>query len=498
MLVNKRSFKLIKTNSRLEKIFGRILSQVLLRPLSWLGHKARQILKSLFFPSRRGRVRLTFVFVLLLAVLAGLVDWPKIPTIKYLNFLKVFNTPKYHLGLDLAGGAQLVYEADMSQVPQADRLESLVASREVIERRINTFGVGEPVVQTSVTGSHYRVLVELPGITDLTEAVKKIGETPILEFRQPQFIKFSDLPEEQRPQPPEGQTYPENEGFLTFIPTQLTGQYLKRSQVQFDPNTSLPVVSLEFNDEGKKIFADLTKQFVGQEIAIYLDNVLVSAPRVNEQIENGQAIISGNFTLKEAKEMVRRLNAGALPVPIKIVNESTIGASLGNESLFSSLRAGLLGLSLVAVFMIVYYRLPGLLSVLALIIYALVVLAIFKLWPVVLTLAGIAGFILSVGMAVDANVLIFERVREELKDGLDWTIALERGFKRAWTSIRDSNVSSLITAGILAWFGSSAIRGFAVTLAIGILVSMFSAITVSRTFLRLLAGTKLTRIKQLF
>jgi len=196
--------------------------------------------------------------------------------------------------------------------------------------------------------------------------------------------------------------------------------------------------------------------------------------------------------------MVRRLNAGALPVPIKIVNESTIGASLGNESLFSSLRAGLLGLSLVAVFMIVYYRLPGLLSVLALIIYALVVLAIFKLWPVVLTLAGIAGFILSVGMAVDANVLIFERVREELKDGLDWTIALERGFKRAWTSIRDSNVSSLITAGILAWFGSSAIRGFAVTLAIGILVSMFSAITVSRTFLRLLAGTKLTRIKQLF
>src|SRR3989344_4993912 len=165
MLVNKRSFKLIKTNSRLEKIFGRILSQVLLRPLSWLGHKARQILKSLFFPSRRGRVRLTFVFVLLLAVLAGLVDWPKIPTIKYLNFLKVFNTPKYHLGLDLAGGAQLVYEADMSQVPQADRLESLVASREVIERRINTFGVGEPVVQTSVTGSHYRVLVELPGIT---------------------------------------------------------------------------------------------------------------------------------------------------------------------------------------------------------------------------------------------------------------------------------------------------------------------------------------------
>lgn len=275
--------------------------------------------------------------------------------------------------------------------------------------------------------------------------------------------------------------------------TPLTGQYFKKARVEIDQTSGVAQVALEFNDEGGKLFADITSNNVGKLVAIFLDGIPISIPRVNEPILNGQAVISGSFSIQEAKLLSQRLNAGALPVPINLISQTTVGATLGNQSVQKNLIAGLWGMILVAVFMILYYRLPGVLSVLALIIYAAIALAVFKLVSVTLTLAGFAGFILSVGMAVDANVLIFERMKEELRAGRDLSKAVEEGFHRAWSSIRDSNVSSLITCGILFWFGSSIIKGFAVTLAVGIVVSMFSAITVSRQFLRLVAKWRISK-----
>jgi len=265
--------------------------------------------------------------------------------------------------------------------------------------------------------------------------------------------------------------------------------------VSFDQNTNKPEVNLQFDDEGAKLFEEITSKNVGKRIAIYLDGQPISAPNVQEAITGGKARITGTFSLEEAKLLVQRLNAGALPVPIKLINQETVGASLGEISLKQSLFAGLIGLLAVAVFMILWYRLPGLLAVFALFIYTAIVLAIFKLISVTLTLAGIAGFILSIGMAVDANILIFERTREELRAGKSLGGAIEEGFKRAWSSIRDSNVSSLITCLILFWLGTSVIKGFALTLAIGILVSMFSSISVTRTFLRLTTNTRVGKWK---
>lgn len=283
-----------------------------------------------------------------------------------------------------------------------------------------------------------------------------------------------------------------------FVNTGLGGQHLRRATVVFDPNTGEPQVSLLFNDDGKQLFAEITKKNLQKPVAIYLDGQPISIPTVQQEITTGEAIISGTFNLVEAKQLAARLTAGALPVPITLISQQNIGASLGQESIERSFVAGLLGLVLVALFMILYYRLPGLLAVIALGIYTLLVLAIFKLWPVTLTLAGIAGFILSIGMAVDANVLIFERMKEELRRGKAPSLAVDQGFRRAWLSIRDSNVSSLITCAILAWFGTSLVQGFAITLAIGILVSMFSAITITRTFLRLIAGAWMGRHLRLF
>jgi len=252
-------------------------------------------------------------------------------------------------------------------------------------------------------------------------------------------------------------------------------------------------VTLQFNDEGKELFAQITERNVGNVVAIYLDGQPISIPRVNEPITGGQAVITGSFTLEEAKTLASRLTAGALPVPINLVNQRTIGPTLGRESVEKSFFAGIIGLILVALFMILYYRFPGILSCGALLIYALLALAIFKLIPVTLTLAGVAGFILSVGMAVDANVLIFERTKEELRSGKTLVTAIDDGFKRAWPSIRDSNISSIITCVILAWFGTSLIQGFAITLGIGILLSMFSAITVTKTFMKISAGNWLAK-----
>ena len=267
--------------------------------------------------------------------------------------------------------------------------------------------------------------------------------------------------------------------------TELTGAYLDKSRVEFDQRTNIPQVALKFNDQGKELFAQITEENVGKRVAIFLDGEAISIPRVNEPITGGEAVITGDFDITEAKILSQRLNAGALPVPIKLISQQSVGATLGQDSMQRSLFAGLLGLALVALFMITVYRLPGVLAVLALGFYGLTVLFLFKLIPVTLTLAGMAGFILSVGMAVDANVLIFERLKEELKIGKPLGTAIDEAFKRAWTSIRDGNVSTLITCFILAWFGTSMIKGFAITLSLGVLTSMFSAIVITKLFLKL-------------
>jgi protein-export membrane protein SecD len=278
----------------------------------------------------------------------------------------------------------------------------------------------------------------------------------------------------------------------------LSGRHVKKASVDFTGTTFQPLVSLELTDEGTKIFADLTKRLVGQQLAIYLDGVPISAPTVQEEITGGKAQISGNFTPEEAKLLAGRLNAGALPVPIELISQQSIGASLGQESLALSLKAGLFGFLAVALFMLLWYRMPGVLAIFALLFYTAIVLVIFKLIPVTLTVAGIAGFILSIGMAVDANILIFERMKEELRAGKMFEDAVREGFGRAWTSIRDSNVSSLITSGILYWLGTSIVQGFALTLGLGILISMFTAITVTRTLLFAVITKKISTHKGLF
>ncbi len=654
------------------------------------------------------KVRLTVAAILVLACLLMFFDAPQVydRAIDYLNGkmgteFSHFKSIPFRLGLDLQGGTHLVYEADTEKIDFAEKSDAVEGVRDVIERRVNAFGVAEPVVQINKAKGKWRVIVELAGIKDVKQAIAMIGETPLLEFKEentepareltpeerqgmesfnkeakekaniamkealsgkdfaevakeystssdidvqtegdtftvgsaydlgwidgkggyaflyekagetepgqlyPKLIEqpngyyilkvedkretgeevrashilicyngaercdkettkeeaeqkikevkekatdknFADLAKEYSTGPtgPDGgdlgwfaqgqmvkefddtvfnmekgaisdivetqfgyhlifktderaleeykvtNAYIKTKTEADILPpadqwknTELTGKQLKGSRVEFDPNTNLPQVALQFNDEGKKLFAEVTTRNVGKPVAIYLDGAPISVPRVNEAITGGEAVITGDFDVQEAKLLVQRLNAGALPVPIKLVSQQTVGASLGSDSLQKSLFAGIVGLILVMLFMIIYYRLPGLLAVIALIIYGVAVLFIFKVIPVTLTLAGIAGFILSVGMAVDANVLIFERLKEELRMGKPLGAAIDEGFKRAWTSIRDGNVSTLITCFILMWFGTSMIKGFAITLGIGVLMSMFSAIVVTRQFL---------------
>ncbi|HTK04919.1 MAG TPA: protein translocase subunit SecD [Candidatus Eisenbacteria bacterium] len=671
---------------------------------------------SLFVPrTPRGRVRQAVFLVLALAFFAGNLSHPglwnykadwvngKLEAAKAPGWARVphfWNVP-YRLGLDLQGGTHLVYVADMKDIPDAERAEAMAGVRDVIERRVNAFGVSEPVVQVNKSGESWRLIVDLAGIKDISEAIRLIGETPILEFKEqndgsPQreltaderkdmetvnakaladakatlkdaLKKGADFEALARERTQDGATK-ENGGDLGFVAadgpykpavdrietlklaagkvipevitnpaghhvvrfdekresgkevlashilvcwqgtqnceqartkeeaqkliddlkakatvanfaalakessddpsaktnsgdlgwftkdtmvkefadaafalktgeisgvvespfgfhliykrderptyeyhlhhiqfttktaadylpppdpwknTQLSGKHLKRAMLQFQTTTNEPQVALEFNEEGRKLFAEITERNVGKPVAIFLDGHPISTPTVQEAIREGTAIISGNFSIKEAKELVRRLNAGALPVPITLESQQSVGASLGKESLDMSLKAGLMGFLIVALFMLFYYRLPGLIAIVALGLYTAMNLALYKLIPVTLSLSGIAGFILSVGMAVDANVLIFERMKEELLRGRTLQSAIDEGFKRAWNSIRDSNFTSLISCAILFYTSSSLIKGFALNLALGVLLSMFSAITVSRTLLRLVSG----------
>jgi len=406
------------------------------------------------------------------------------------SFLPSFLNPPFRLGLDLLGGTHLVYKADLANLAGQTSDDAMEGVRDVIERRVNAFGVSEPLVQ--VEGQD-RLVVELAGVKEISEAIRLIGETPFLQFK-------AERPEAERNAILEAQ---KNGQYLNedpyFIETALTGKYLVRAQVAFDQSgLGQPQVTLEFNNEGARIFEELTQINLGKPIAIYLDGLPISVPVVQTVISDGKAVISGSFALKEARALAARLNAGALPVPISLISQQSVGASLGHDSLVKSLKAGVYGLIAVAVFMILFYRLSGLASVLALIIYTLVVLAIYKLIPITLTLAGMAGFILSLGMAVDANVLIFARMREEIKEGKSLNGSFHEGFRRAWLSIRDSHVTTLLGALALYLFTTSIVKGFALTLGIGVLASLFSAITVTRSFLGTIIGPKLENKKWLF
>jgi preprotein translocase subunit SecD len=660
----------------------------------------------------RSSVKKRVGLIVLLALITGAVAYPNAanPAIDFFN--KSFGThigqitKGFVLGLDLQGGTRLGYEADVSKVAETERSGALNGVRDVIERRVNSIGVSEPVINTARVGDAWRVSVELAGIRDVNQAIKLIGETPILEFKtqdtdKPRdltadeqkkmdgenasalkkaqddlkkvqdnpnvfgdvakadsldvtsknnggdigFIKdsptstyaaiyakvkdngvgivpsvvelndayavvkvdetkdagqeikanhiliqyagaqsaptttkatkddakkqaedirkqvnpqnFVDMAKKDSQEPGASQTggdlgwfgkgmmVPEFEnaafalkkgdisgvvespfGFhivyktdervvkdvhvsailikkttkTDILPpsdgwkvTELTGKQLSKAQMEFDQRTGAAQVSLTFNDEGTKLFADITKANIGKPVAIFLDGQPISTPTVQSVIPNGQAVITGNFSIEDAKLLAQRLQAGALPVPIKLIAQNTVGPTLGQDSVAKSMKAGMWGFLFIAIFMLFWYRVPGFISILSLVLYTALSFMIFKVLPVTLTLSGIAGFILSLGIAVDANVLIFERLKEELRAGKPYMIALEEAFKRAWPSIRDGNATTLIASAVLYWFSSSIIKGFALTLAIGILISLFTAIVVTRNIMRLICGTSIVK-----
>jgi len=419
------------------------------------------------------------------------------------------NSP-FKLGLDLAGGAQLVYEADISKIDPVEIPALMNVLRDVIEQRINIFGVSEPVVylQSSSFVSDERserLVVELPGVTDVAQAVAEIGRTPLLEFKlldrqvaaaQEQVLALQasatgtgallsnvqidgELVDDMNP----------------YTDTGLTGRYLESAQLEFAGNqggqlSNEPVVSITFDSEGAELFTQITRNNVGEQLAIFLDGELLSAPRINEAISGGTAIISGGFDPKEARLLAQNLSFGALPVPIELLSTQTVGATLGQEVLDKGMEAAVFGFGLVLLFMIFWYRLPGVVATIALLSYVAIILALFQFIPVVLTAAGLAGFVLSLGMAVDANVLVFERMKEEIRSGKGSRVAAVEGFNRAWGAIRDGNITSLLSAIILFWFGTSMVKGFALVFGIGILISMFSALFISRSLLEALPDVK--------
>ncbi len=553
--------------------------------------------------SYKTKYRLSVSLVILITLLLSIYVAPSYYNqgVNWLNAKTGINLPQapkkpFRLGLDLQGGTHLVYEADLSQIKggESEKIAALEGVRDVIERRVNAFGVSEPIVQTNHSGDKWRLIVELAGVHDVNKAIKMIGETPILEFKLESAESKRDLSPEEKKEMEEynkkalekakkiikelkkdgsnfdelakkysedpgtkdkggelgfakrGMMVPEFEkaifdnlkvgeftkkpvktqfGYhiilkeevkggpkpdgsddtevrakhilirtkskldyvdskLTWKNTGLSGKQLVKSQVQFDPNTNEPQVALVFNDEGKKLFASITKTNIGKRLAIFLDGSPISTPVIREEIRDGKAVISGNFDIKEAKLLAQRLNAGALPVPIKLISQNTVGASLGKISLEKSLKAGFYGLLLIILFLIIIYRFYGLTAAVALLVYGILTLATFKFFGITITLAGLSGLILSIGMAVDANVLIFERMKEEKKIGKKGMQLIDDGFNRAWPSIRDGNVSTLLTSLILIWFSTSMVKGFAITLSIGILISMFSAIVVTRLLLK--------------
>jgi preprotein translocase subunit SecD len=429
-----------------------------------------------------------------LTIVAVFINLPKFSNVHFANktfnfdpssifsTLKINKVLTFREGLDLKGGTSLVLRADMKNIPSDQKSSALNSAKTVIENRVNLFGVSEPLVQTSVANNNdYRIIVEIPGVTDVNQVRTLIGTTAQLNFWEEISSSAAKL----------GTPDIINVAGSYFKKTNLGGSDLKQTSVGFSQNTGKPEVQLVFNSTGAKKFADITGRTVGKRIAIMLDNQIIEAPTVNQAIVGGNAVIEGGFTTDTATQLSTQLNAGALPVPLNILSSSIIQPTLGSSSLAKSLFAGLLGFVIIVIFMTTLYKKLGVIASVALTLYALFVLAIFKLssitpYGITLTLSGIAGFILSIGMAVDANILIFERMKEELRQGKSHETAIELGFSRAWTSIRDSNISTLITSFVLYEFGTGMVKGFALVLAIGVLVSMFSAIVVTRTFLRLI------------
>jgi preprotein translocase subunit SecD len=451
---------------------------------------------------KKNRSITTLIFIVLLTAVCLLVDlpaklpinldWGKVhihqeldrPPLDLTRFgLQFQRDLELHMGLDIQGGTRVVLQADMSGVDPSRRDEALNSVQSVIARRVDLYGVSESVVQTSKVNGQYRIIAELPGVTNTEQAIALIGSTAQLDFRE--MASPSALPatiSAQLQQNP----------FASFLPTGLTGKDLTRATVEFNSQTGQPVVSLQFNEAGTKKFADITSRNVGKPVGIFLDNQPVTTPVVNEPILTGNAQISGQFTTDQATSLSIQLNAGALPVPITIVQQDTVGASLGQGAVSKTAYAGLIGVALVMLFMVSYYGWKGFLADIALVVYGVITLALYKLLPVTLTVPGIAGLLLSIGMAVDSNILIFERMKEELRLGKPFELSMELGFGRAWNSIKDANVATLFTSLILYnplefdfLNRSGLVRGFAFTLALGIFVSLFTGIVVTRTLMRL-------------
>ncbi|MFN8482742.1 MAG: protein translocase subunit SecD [Anaerolineae bacterium] len=460
------------------------------------------------------RFRYTLIAIVVLAIIGLWVVWPSNPGVNFsLGPLSFNKDIRVHEGLDLQGGLQVLLQAktiDANGNPAPPAAADLDATRFIIENRVNGLGVSEPIVQ--IQGDD-KIIVELPGISDPDQAIRTFGQTGRLEFIDAGDTYLQPGTRVQTTYPDLFPVSPDrlkitstapvtgtgavgatgavtNTGAITGtrFATVVTGEHLASAELGSNQTTGEPVVNFALTSDGSRRFLDYTSKNVGKFLAIVLDGEVISSPRVNSAIsDSGQ--ITGNFSRESANSLVLQLKYGALKVPLEVIDTRVIGPSLGQDSVQRSLTAGFVGLLAVALFMMIYYRLPGVMATLALLIYGVIVFALFKLIPVTLTLAGITGFILSIGMAVDANVLIFERMREELRNGKRLRGSIEDGFRRAWPSIRDSNVSTLLTCAVLFWFGSqfgaSIVKGFALTLAIGVLVSMFTAIVVTRSFLRL-------------
>lgn len=407
----------------------------------------------------------------------------------YLDFFNggwVLDLTDFKKGLDLAGGVRIVLRADMSEVAASDRDSALESAREVIERRVNFLGVSEPNIVPVKTQDEYRIVVEIPGVEDINTALNLVGRTAQINFRQ------------LKPEVPWDGTQFQDYYYNPEVweNTGVTGRDLRGSNVVFanggvgsaDLNGTAPRIQMLFSTEGRDKFSTAAKANINKPLGIFLDDdpIPLSMPVVSDEFADGvfqDPVITGNFSIEEANNLTLQIRAGALPVSVEVLQQEKVGASLGDAAISASFRAGLIGFIIILVFMVLLYGRAGLIADMALILYALLVLSVFKVIPVVLTLPGIAGFLLSIGMAVDANILIFERVREELKAGKPRSIATKLGFENAWSSIRDSNLSSLITAVILFYMGSGPVKGFALTLFVGITISLFTAVFVVRNLL---------------
>lgn len=427
--------------------------------------------------ARRGFwISITATLLLIWLVLPASVIKPKTITLPIIKTtIRVAREPV--LGLDLRGGSRLVFSVDTSKIPSSKKADTLSVARDIIERRVNFFGVSEPNISVLQRGSVHTIAVELPGVAKPEEVVKRIGRTAQL--------RFMEYREQQVTEGTQTAT------IATFVDTPLTGAYLKKSSLVFDSQNGKPQVSLEFDAQGTKLFADITKKSVGKPLAISLDGQMITNPPiVQQEITNGNAVISGDFSVTEAKNLVKDLNGGALPAPVKLIEQSSIEPTVGADNVRRSVVAGLVGIASVALFMVLVYRINGLYSLVSLFLYALISVFLYQYSGIVLTLSGIAGLLLSIGMAVDSNILIYERIKEEETQQKDKKIALRIGFEKALGAIKEANSNTLLIAFILfnpfnftflPLFGS--VRGFAATLAIGVLVSLFTGVFVTKNLL---------------